>query len=124
VGFREIWLDPDPARIQDSEIVLAVGDAVVGSLLEPFRRGLVIRAAFEADRIEHGEIVHRLGIALLGGRDVKAACLHQVLFYALAFFIEAAETVLRGSKPAVRRTREPMRGLLGVLGYGAAFDEP
>ncbi len=35
IGFRQILLDADAARIQHAEIELAVGDAVDGGLAEP-----------------------------------------------------------------------------------------
>src|SRR5690348_1060448 len=35
VGFGQILLDPDAARVEDAQIVLAVGDAVVGGIAEP-----------------------------------------------------------------------------------------
>ena len=63
-------LDADAAGIEDAEIVLAVGDAVIGGLAEPFGRGLIVRLAVDALGIEHGEIVHRLGVARLGGAAI------------------------------------------------------
>src|SRR5262245_6383061 len=55
VGFGEVLLDADAAGIEDAEVVLAVGDATIGSLAEPLRRARVVWAAAAAISIEHRE---------------------------------------------------------------------
>src|SRR6188508_58322 len=57
VGFGEVLIDADPAGIEDSEIVLAVRDALVGGLAEPLGGGAIVGLAVDALGIEHREIV-------------------------------------------------------------------
>src|SRR5258707_5332794 len=66
-GFGEVLFDADAAGIENAEGELAVRDAAVGGLAEPLRRALVIGALAAAIGVEHGEVMHRLGIAALGG---------------------------------------------------------
>ena len=44
VGLGEVLLHADAARVEDGEIVLAVGDASIGGLAEPLRGGAVVRS--------------------------------------------------------------------------------
>ena len=64
-----------PSRVQseDAEIVLAVGNAVFRGLAEPLCGGGVVRLALDAFGIEHGEVVHGLGVALAGGGHIELA---------------------------------------------------
>ena len=106
-----------------AEIVLAVGHAVVGRLAEPAGRGLVVGLAVDAFGVEHGEIVHRLGVAGFGGGDIEAAGGVEVLLHADALFVEAAEAELRRRQALVGGALEPRRGLGQVLRDAAAFGE-
>src|SRR3954471_5734205 len=54
VGLREALVGSQAARRQYSEIVLAVGDAVLGRFPEPLHGSAVVWLALDALGIEHG----------------------------------------------------------------------
>src|SRR5919204_6938648 len=92
-----------------------------GGFAEPLERGLVFRLAVDAFGVENRKVVHGSGIALLGSRGVEAARGLEVLLHAVAFFIEAAQPILRRRKPLRCGTLEPARCLAEALGNAAAF---
>src|SRR5204862_6706877 len=89
--FGEVLLDADAAGIEDAEVELAVGDAAIGRLAEPLRRALVIGALAAAVGVEHGEIMHRLGVAAFGSLKVITSRDLDVLFHAHALLVEGAK---------------------------------
>src|SRR5262249_21263919 len=123
VRFGKIALDAVTACIQDAEIVLTVDDAVGGSLAEPFRGGCKVRPAVDAARVEHSEIVHRLGMSLGGGVHIKAARLGQVFPDAESLFIHAAKTKLSRSEARLCSPPQPGGGHDEIAGRVAALRE-
>ena len=121
VGFRQVGLHADAARIKDCEVVLAVDDAVIGGLAEPFGRGLVIRLAVDALGVEDREIVHGLGVAGLGRRQVEAARGFEVFLDAQAFLVERAEAELGRGEALLGGALEPFRRLGQVLRHAASI---
>ena len=86
VGFGQVLLDTDAARVEDGKIVLAVGNPVVRSLAEPFGGGLIVRLALDPLGIEYGEIVQGLGIAGFAGRNIEASARSPDSFLRRALF--------------------------------------
>ena len=84
---------------------------------------LIIGLAVDAFGIEHREIVHGLGIAGFGSREIEAARGFEVLLDAHALFIEAAEAELRRHEALLGGALEPFRGVREVLRHAAAFGE-
>src|SRR5207244_4133029 len=114
VGFGEVLVDANAARIKDSEIVLAVCDALVGRLAEPLRRGAIVGLAIDALGVEHREIVDRLRVPLVGAGDIKLARLLEVFLYALALLVKAAKAIERRCEALVRRAFEPWHRKLQI----------
>ena len=83
----------------------------------------IVGLAVDAFGVEHREIVHRLGVALVGGGDVEPARRLEVLLHALALLEQAAEAVLRGREAVIGRAPEPARRLLHAQRNAAAFGE-
>ena len=81
----------------------------------------VVRLAVDAFRIQHREIVDRLGVALVGGLQIERARLVQVLLHALALLVKAAEAVLRGREAVIGGALEPLRGEFQIGRHAAAF---
>ena len=73
------------------------------ALLEPLRRGLVVGALAAAVGVEHGQIVHRLGVAAFGGLQVIAARDIDVLLRAETLFQQGAEPEDRRHDAGLRR---------------------
>ena len=121
VGFGQVLLHADAARIEDAEIVLAVGDAVVGGLAEPLCRAQVVGLAVDALGVEHGEIVHRLGVAGFAGGEIEAARGIEVLLDPKPLLVEAAEPEMRGHEPLLGGALEPFGGFGEILRDAAAF---
>ncbi len=115
--------DADAAGIEDAEVELAVGDAAVRRLAEPFRSILVIGALAAAVSVEHGEIMHRLGVAALGGLQIITPRDVDVLFHAHPFFVEGTEPEDRRHHAGLRRAVVPFGGLVEILSHPFAFGE-
>jgi hypothetical protein len=79
---------------QDAEIELAVGEPVGGGLAIPFGGERIIGSAGLAAAHAEGEIVHRLDIALLGGRLIPGSRPAQIFGHALPALIHHREAVL------------------------------
>ena len=122
-GFGEVLFDADAAGIEDAEVELAVGDAAIGGLAEPLRRALVVGALAAAVGVEHGQIMHRLGVAALGRLQVVAPRDIDVLFHAQALFVEGPEPEDRRHHAGLRRAVVPFRGLVEIRGDAFAFGE-
>src|ERR1700730_18331843 len=90
VRLREVLLHPDPAGIEDREVVLAVGYPVIGRLAKPARGGFVVGLGVDAFRIEYREVVQRLGIASLPRGDIEAARGLEILLHAEPLFVHPA----------------------------------
>ena len=114
VGLGVILLHADAARIEDCEIVLAVGDAVLGGLAEPLGGGAVIRRAVDALRVKHREIVHRFAVALCRSGRIEVACGAEIFLYADAFFIKAAEAEFRRGEALLGGKFKPVQRLFVV----------
>ena len=69
---------------------MAIGYPVIGRLAKPARGGLVVGLAVDAFRIEHREVVQRLGIASLPRGDIEAARGLEVLLHAEPLFVHPA----------------------------------
>src|SRR5206468_1803288 len=121
VGFGEVLVDPDPARIKDTEVVLAVRDAAARGLAEPLRSGLVVRLAVDTLGVEHRQIVDRLGVALVGRLQVERARLVQIFLYALTLLVQAAEAVLGRREAVTGGALEPESGEFQIDGGAASF---
>ena len=114
---------PSPRAAQDAEIVLAVGNPCVRRLAEPLGGAGVVGLAVDAFGIEHGEIMHGLGVAPRGGGKIELAGVGEVLLHALALFQKARKTELRRRQALGGRALEPMRGFLQVRRHAAPFGE-
>ncbi len=121
VGLHEILLDADAAGIEHRQIVLAVGEAIVRGLAEPFGGRLVIGALATAIGEQHGEIVHRLRVAAFGGGDVAALGGADILRHAEALLIEAAEAEHRRHQALLGGAVVPLGGFGVVLGNELAI---
>ena len=66
--------------------------------------------------------MHRLGVALLRGREIEALRGLEVLLHALALFIKAAETELGGREAGLGGAFEPARGFFEALRNAASFE--
>src|SRR5262249_25176448 len=64
VGFRRALFDAGAALVEHSDIELAVYDAAHRGFAEPFGRGSLVQLAADPMRVEHGEVMHGLGVAL------------------------------------------------------------
>ena len=122
-GFGEVLFDADAAGIEDAEVELAVGDAAIGRLAEPLRRALVVGALAAAVGVEHGQIMHRLGVAALGGLHVIAPRDIDVLLHAEALLVEGPEPEDRRHHAGLRRAVVPFRGFVEIRGHAFAFGE-
>src|SRR6516165_6307267 len=94
VGLRQVRRHANAAAVQYSEIVLAVGEAVVGRLAEPFGGVLIVWLAVDALGIEHREIVHRLGVAGFRRRRIQTPRHVEVLLDPEALLVEGAKPEL------------------------------
>jgi len=65
--------------------------------------------------------MHRLGVALVGGRKIERACLGKVFLHANAFFVEAAKTELRRRQSLLCRKLKPTCRLLLIRRNTAAL---
>ena len=81
----------------------------------------IIRLAVDALGVEHGEIVHGLGVAGAGGGEIEPPGLGQVLLHALALFQQAAVAELRRRQSLGRRAFEPARRFVHVGRHAAPF---
>ena len=113
-GFGEVLFDADTAGIEDAEIVLAVGHAPVGRLAEPLGGSLVVGAFAAAIGFEHGEVMHRLGIAAVGSLQVVAPRDVDVLLHAQALLVEGAEPEDGGHHAGMRGAVVPFRGFVEI----------
>src|SRR5271170_1733534 len=86
IGLRVILFHAAAACVEDGEVVLAVGDAAIGSLAEPIRRRAVIGRAVDTLGVKHGEVMHGLAVALVGGGEIEVARGGEVFLHAKAFF--------------------------------------
>ena len=73
----------------------------------------IVRLAVDAFGIEHGEVMHGLGIAAGGGGEIEPAGGGQVLLHALALLQHAGIAELRRRQALARRALEPARRLSG-----------
>src|ERR1043166_6062536 len=121
VGFGEICFDADAARVKDAEVVLAVGNAAVGSLAEPLSSVAVIGIPADAFGVEHGKVMHRLGVPLAGGGGVETARGLEVFPHPLAFLIETSQPVLCRGEAVVRGALEPAQRLLATRRNATPF---
>ena len=87
------------------------------------RRRLEVGLAVDALGVEHADVVHRVGVALLGRRQIEPARLVEVLGDAVAFLVQRAEPEQRGREPAAGGTFIPDGRLLEILRHAAAFGE-
>ena len=104
-----------------ARLVLAVAHAEVGRLAEPLGGGGVIGLAVVALGEEHGEIVHRSGVAVLRRLQIVASRPGVVSFDPNALLVIGAEPVLGWREALVGRFFEPLRGGLGVAYKTPAF---
>src|SRR6202035_5517995 len=123
VGLGVILRHAGAAGVQDAEIVLAVGDAVIGGLAEPVGGVGVIRRPVDALGIEHGEIVHRLAVTLAGRGEIKVARGDEILFHPDAFFVKTAEAELRRRQALLGGAFEPQRRRLVAARHAVAIGE-
>src|SRR5579883_894721 len=121
VRLRIALGDADPAGVQDAEVELAIGDAMVRRLVEPVRCVAVVGWAVDAFGIEHSQVVHRLAITLLGGRKIEVASRGETFPYTNTLFVHATEAELRRREARLGGSLEPGRSLLSVLRNAAAF---
>ena len=86
------------------------------ALRNHWRGGGVVGPAVDALGIEHGEIVHRLGVALRGGGQIELAGLAEVLLHALALLQHARIAELRRRQALAGGALVPARGFLRLAG--------
>src|SRR5581483_10586336 len=116
-------VDADAAGIEDAEIVLAVGDAAIGGLAEPLRRALVVGALAAAVRVEHGEIMHGLGVTAFGSLHIIAAGDVDILLHGEALLVEGPQAEDRRHHAGLRRTVEAFGGFVVIYRDAFAFGE-
>jgi hypothetical protein len=84
-------------------------------------REVELHAAVDAFGVQHREIVHRLGVALIGALQIELPRLVEVLLYALALLVKAAQAIERGRKALLGGALEPLHCQFQICRDAAAF---
>ena len=80
---------------------------------EPLRRRRIVRVAAGTLGVEHGEVVHSLGVAALRGRQIIDARELRILRNSQALFVDAPERELGRRDPRLGGAIEPADSLFG-----------
>ena len=92
-----------------------------GGPAEPLRRRPVVGLAVDAFSMKHGEIVHGLGVALLGRGYVERSRFGQVLLDAVALLVDAGEPELGWREARVSRAFQPAHRLFHIARNAASL---
>src|SRR5262249_45280142 len=113
--------DADSARVQNSEVVLAVRDAVIGGFAKPHGCGAVVRLAVDAFSVEDRKVMHGLGVAGLGGGEVVASGGVEGLLGSGALLVKAPQSELRRRDTLFGGSFKPLHRCCQILRHAAAL---